>query len=138
MLCSSLQHVLNLLSLLCLHQSLSGNDFQRRRSLNFHVYGFMSSLAVAYHCSSLPDLNGFQLPNSQLSHSPTNILHSSALAPLKVKVTLRLTVSQSVSLLGLKTRYLLLFDSYGLIFWGAPSLTRGRVCLLYMLLALAR
>jgi hypothetical protein len=35
------------------------------------------------------------------------------------------------------TRYLLLFDSYGLIFCGAPSLTTGRVCLLYMLLALA-
>jgi hypothetical protein len=34
-------------------------------------------------------------------------------------------------------RYLLLFDSYGLAFSGAPSLTRGRVCLLYMLLALA-
>jgi hypothetical protein len=39
--------------------------------------------------------------------------------------------------LGLMTRYLLLFDSYSLVFCGAPSLTRGRVCLLYMLLALA-
>jgi hypothetical protein len=53
---------------------------------------------------------------------------------IKVKVTLRLTVSQSVSLgveshLGLMTRYLLLFDNCGL--------TRGPVCLLYMLLALA-
>jgi hypothetical protein len=28
--------------------------------------------------------------------------------------------------------------SYGLVLCGAPSLTRGRVCLLYMLLALAR
>jgi hypothetical protein len=51
----------------------------------------------------------------------------------QVKVTLRLTVSQSVSLgvephLGLMTRYLVLFDSYGLVsFCGAPSLTRGRV-----------
>jgi hypothetical protein len=48
----------------------------------------------------------------------------------KIKVTLRLTVSKSVSLgvephLGLMTRYLLLFDSYGLVFVGAPSLTRG-------------
>jgi hypothetical protein len=55
---------------------------------------------------------------------------------------LRLTVSQSVSLgvephLGLMTRYLLLFDSYGLVFCRAPSLTRGRLCLLYMLLGLA-
>jgi hypothetical protein len=51
-------------------------------------------------------------------------------------------VSQSVSLgvelhLGLMTRYLLLFDSYGLVFCGALSLRRGRVCLLYMLQAFA-
>jgi hypothetical protein len=39
--------------------------------------------------------------------------------------------------LGLMTRYLFLFDSYGLVFCGAPSVTRGWVCLLYMLLALA-
>jgi hypothetical protein len=61
---------------------------------------------------------------------------------LKVKVTLRLTLSQSVSLgidphLRLMTRYLLLFDSYGPVFCWALSLTRGRVCHLYMLLALA-
>jgi hypothetical protein len=42
---------------------------------------------------------------------------------VKVIVTLRLTVSQSVSLgvephLGIMTRYLLLFDSYGLAFVG--------------------
>jgi hypothetical protein len=44
---------------------------------------------------------------------------------VKVKVSLRLTVSQSVSLgvephLGLMTRYLLLFDSYSLVFVGSP------------------
>jgi hypothetical protein len=44
---------------------------------------------------------------------------------VKVKVTLQLTVGQSVSLgvephLGLMTRYLLLFDSYGLVFVGRP------------------
>jgi hypothetical protein len=55
----------------------------------------------------------------------------------KVKVTLRLTVSESVSLgvepdLGLMTRYLLLFDSYGLVLWGGPSLTRVGICLLYV------
>jgi hypothetical protein len=59
----------------------------------------------------------------------------------KDKVTLRPTASQSVSLgvelhLGLMTRYLLLFDSTVLLLW-APSLTRGRFCLLYMQLALA-
>jgi hypothetical protein len=42
---------------------------------------------------------------------------------IKVEVTLRLTVSQSVSRgvelhLGLMTKYLLLFDSYGLVFVG--------------------
>jgi hypothetical protein len=51
------------------------------------------------------------------------------------------TDGQSVSLgvepqLGLMTRYLLLFDSYGLVLCGEPSLTRRWVCLLYMLLAL--
>jgi hypothetical protein len=35
---STLQHVLNLLSPLCLHQSLSGNGFQRHISLNFRVH----------------------------------------------------------------------------------------------------
>jgi hypothetical protein len=69
-------------------------------------------------------------------------LHTGLTILFKVKVTMRLTVSQSVSLgvvphLGPMTRYLLLFDSYGLIFCGAPSLTRGRVCLSYMLLAIA-
>jgi hypothetical protein len=43
---------------------------------------------------------------------------------VKVKVTLWLTVSQSVLVssphLGLMTRYLLLFDSYGLVFVGRP------------------
>jgi hypothetical protein len=44
---------------------------------------------------------------------------------VKVKVTLRLTVSQSVNLgvephMGLMTRYLLLFDSYGLVSVGRP------------------
>jgi hypothetical protein len=44
---------------------------------------------------------------------------------VKVKVTLRMTVTQSVSLgvephLGLMIRYLLLFDNYGLVFLGRP------------------
>jgi hypothetical protein len=44
---------------------------------------------------------------------------------VKVKVTLRLTVGQSVSRgvepqMGLMIRYLLLFDSYGLVFVGRP------------------
>jgi hypothetical protein len=48
----------------------------------------------------------------------------------QVKVTLRLTVSQSVSLgvephLRLMTRYLLHFDSYGIVFLGRPLLREG-------------
>jgi hypothetical protein len=77
------------------------------------------------HCSLLqpylilPLRNGSQLNGGRLDQ-------------VKVKVTLRLTVSQLVSLgvephLGLMTRYLVLFDSYGLFFCGASSLTRGRV-----------
>jgi hypothetical protein len=52
-------------------------------------------------------------------------------------------ISQSVSLgvephLGLMTRYLAItISQLRSCFCGAPSLTRGRVCLLYMLLALA-
>jgi hypothetical protein len=55
---------------------------------------------------------------------------------VRVRVTLQLTVSQSVCLgveprLGFMTRYLLLLDSYGLVLRGegAPSVTRSRVCL---------
>jgi hypothetical protein len=57
---------------------------------------------------------------------------------------LRLTVSQSVSLgvephLGLMTRYLAITNwQLRSCFCGAPSLTRGRVCLLYMLLGLPK
>jgi hypothetical protein len=72
------------------------------------------------------------LHSRALSHPrPTTYSSNSHLRTLviKVKVTLRLMVSQSVSLgvkphLGLMTRYLLLFDSYGLAFfflWGALS-----------------
>jgi hypothetical protein len=65
----------------------------------------LSSISVCPECWQLTASN----------YSPT----------VKVKVTLRLTVSQSVSLgaephLGPMTRYLLLFDSYGLVFVGRP------------------
>jgi hypothetical protein len=52
-------------------------------------------------------------------------LTGSIQSQIHVKVTLRLTVSQSISLgvephLGLMTRYLLLVNSYGLVFVGRP------------------
>jgi hypothetical protein len=54
---------------------------------------------------------------------------------VRVRVTLQLTVSQSVCLgvepnLGLLTRdiFFFFFLSYSLVLFGAPSLTRGRVC----------
>jgi hypothetical protein len=63
-------------------------------------------------------------------------LHTGSQVKVKVKVTLRLTVSQSVSLsvephLGLMTRNLLLFDSYGLIFLGRPLWREDRSVFLY-------
>jgi hypothetical protein len=68
------------------------------------------------------------LSTSDHTTPPTELLVKSK------SVTLRLAVSQSVSLgvephLRLMTRYLLLFESTS-CFCGAPSLTRGRVCLL--------
>jgi hypothetical protein len=56
------------------------------------------------------------------------------LSRVRVRVTLRLTVGQSVSLSwcrassGAHDQILLLFDSYCLVLGRAPSLTRGRVC----------
>jgi hypothetical protein len=52
---------------------------------------------------------------------------------VRVRVTLQLTVSQSVCLgvelnLGLLTRDFFFFESYSLVLFGTPSLTRGRVC----------
>jgi hypothetical protein len=98
--------------------------------INVHkIYTGTLSLQAQY--SRLCPISSSFRCSGNLSLSPSPVL--------KVKVTLRLTVSQTVSLgveshLGLMNRYtyLLLFDSYGLVFYGAPSLTRGRVCLLYM------
>jgi hypothetical protein len=65
------------------------------------------------------------------------------LTEVEVEVTLRLTVSQSVSLgvephLGLMTRYVFItLWQLRTCFSEAPSQTRGRVCLLCMLLVLA-
>jgi hypothetical protein len=60
-----------------------------------------------------------------LFYTPSTLLLLLLSSQSQVKVTLRLTVSQSVSLgvephLGLMTRYLLLFDSYGLVFVERP------------------
>jgi hypothetical protein len=80
--------------------------------------------------------------NSSSSHSALPLeLRKSIEINSNAKVTLPLTVSHSESLgveprLDLMIRYLLLFDISGLVFLGALSLTRGRVCLFYMLLAL--
>jgi hypothetical protein len=76
------------------------------------------------------------------THSTSPLYITNTNTSVNVKVTLRLTVCQSASL-GIETHlrlmnvYLLLFDRYGLVFVGRLSLTRGRVCLLYMLLVLA-
>jgi hypothetical protein len=74
------------------------------------------------------------------SHSTTDCSYNShslwPFSKVKVKVTLRLTVSQSVSFgvephLWLMTGYLLLFDSYGLVLWGALSEERTGLSFIY-------
>jgi hypothetical protein len=70
------------------------------------------------------------LPLSRMTDDESLVTHWTPLQ-VKVKVTLRLTVSQSVSLgvephLRLMTRYLLLFDFYGLVLWGALSAAGAR------------
>jgi hypothetical protein len=67
--------------------------------------------------------------NYKLISSRAGLRNSTTVLYSVVEVTLRLTVSQSVSL-GVEPQL-------RSCFCGAPSLTRGRVCLLYMLLALA-
>jgi hypothetical protein len=67
--------------------------------------------------------NHLRLPSPKLDPVLDNNFLCSVTAKAKVKVTLRLTVSQSVSLdvephLGLMTWYLLHFDSYGVVFLG--------------------
>jgi hypothetical protein len=68
--------------------------------------------------------------------APAQIFTLSTVAHVKVKVTLRLTVSQSVSLgvkphLGPMTRYVLLYDSYGLVLVGRPLDERTGLSFLY-------
>jgi hypothetical protein len=91
----------------------------------YHVTTLLST-QLQHHLfsASLVELDSTANPQlSSLTHQPT----TSLLQPsqVKVKVTLQLMVSQSVSLgvephLGLMTRYLLLFESYGLVFVGRP------------------
>jgi hypothetical protein len=111
----------------------TGTGFPFRRPLR------LAGLRWRYSNPPSHGVPAWEPPRSR-RRDPSTALYSSS--QVKVKVTLRLTASQSVSLgveshLGLMTRYLLLFDSYGLVLCGVPSLTRGRICLLYMLLALA-
>jgi hypothetical protein len=75
--------------------------------------------------------------------SPNLALTTAATLSSQVKVTLRLTVSQSVSKSwcrapsGVHDQIFITVWQLRSYFCGTPSLTRGRVCLLCMLLALA-
>jgi hypothetical protein len=64
-------------------------------------------------------------PRWKYSYAPPHIFEVDFKVKVIVKVTLRLKVSQSISLgvephLGLMARYLLLFDGYGLVFLWRP------------------
>jgi hypothetical protein len=79
------------------------------------------------HIDIPPERGGPVIPPSHwvLFSSPPTTRRATVTLPVKVKVTLRLAVSQSVNLgvephVGLMTRYLLLFDTYGLVFVGRP------------------
>jgi hypothetical protein len=98
-------------------------------------YSAISSQPPLQSSTHLPTLSQLGPRLAAISHQPPSLLFTGCLstevhsAQVKVKVTLRLTVNQSVSLgvephLRLMTRYLLLFDSYGLVFVGRP-LWRG-------------
>jgi hypothetical protein len=101
-----------------------------------HLHSLHSYTPI-FHRELLRTIRGGLLPRSlRVRLLPRTVSVS------QVKLTLRLTVSQSVNLgvephLGLMTRYLLLSWQLRSCFCGAPSLTRDRVCLLCMLLALA-
>jgi hypothetical protein len=92
-------------------------------SLHTDCRAFTSSCLVVASDNSYSSASGLK-STLKCGSLPTELLK------VKVKVTLRLTVSQSVSQsvslgfephLGLMTRYVLLFDSYGLVLWGALS-----------------
>jgi hypothetical protein len=89
------------------------------------MWGALSKSKSKVHCDSQGHGGGIR-----------SRLHTGQGRSLKDKVTLRLAVCQSVSLsvephLGLMTRYLLLFDSYGLDLWGALSNERTGLSFLY-------
>jgi hypothetical protein len=97
------------------------------------VLTFITVAAVPQlnHCS-----NCRLSTNSQAGGHLTPTSYSSHCHLKTLSVTLRLTVSQSVSLgvkphLGLMTRYLLFFDYYGLLFWGDLSDERTGLSFVY-------
>jgi hypothetical protein len=108
----------------------------------FSVFASRCSVA-AFNGGRSPSSEFPNCPRLQLPPSHFSQLQLSTDSTVEVKVTLQLTGNHSVSLgvephLGLMTRYLLLCGSYGLVFCVAPSLTRGQVCLLYILLGLPK
>jgi hypothetical protein len=89
-------------------------------------------MTVNYNTSTteLPWTSSWRIPES----SSLRLLSWTELLMFKVKVTLWLTVNQSG---GPGFQIFITVWQLRSCFCGAPSLTRGRVCLLYMLLDLA-
>jgi hypothetical protein len=83
-----------------------------------------------------PVQNSSQFPQTWTAKYELFLSLSQSSSHFKVKVTLRLTVSQSVSL-GVESHLGLTLWLLRSWFCGAPSLTSRRVCLLCMLLGLA-
>jgi hypothetical protein len=132
-LCSSLQHALSLLSLLYLHRLSPGKGPQRRSFFSFHMHVFTGRR-----------LSHNPFPGWRPSH--TNFLlfsQPSEDSLMKSKSKSHATDGQSISKSycrappGAHGQIFITLWQLRSCFCGAPFLTRGQVCLFYMLLVLA-
>jgi hypothetical protein len=110
---NSLQHALRLLRLLCLHRLSPGNGFQRRAFLSFRVHVLTMWRMSPNWLNSSQSQSHIAIDGQSVSKSWCRALSWGSWSDI----------------------YYCLIDT--VCSSGAPSLTRGRICLLNMLLALA-